>query len=351
MNTPASELDAATTAAPPRAPLPNPFPAARYRLEFEVDRPLRLPEYAGSALRGVFGHALRRLACVTRERDCKACALYRSCPYPAVFETPPPAAARRVYSEIPHPFVVEPPPWGERSFAAGSVLTVHLVLIGPALAQLPLLLMAWQRALEIGLGPAEGTARLRRVFVEGEAEPVLDDPRGALREHAAQVVLPAADAAPGEATLEFATSLRLKRDGHALGVGSLAPQDLLMALVRRCAELCELQLAQPLDWDFGALKRAAGAVRGDKQLAWRDWTRWSNRQRQPMTLGGAVGRWHLAGDLRPFWPLLHLGQWLHAGGKATFGLGHYRLLPAGTAAASGPMAPRSAAITGSSYPA
>jgi hypothetical protein len=328
MTMPATTAPAAAPApAPVRAPLPDPFPAARYRLQFEVERPIRLPEYAGSALRGVFGHALRRLACVTRERDCKACALYRSCPYPAVFETPPPPDARRVYSEIPHPFVVEPPPRGARDFAVGAQLDLHLVLIGPALAQLPLVLMAWQRALEIGLGPAEGTARLRCVQVEGEAEPVLADPRSRLREHAAHVALPAADAAPAEATLEFVTPLRLKRDGHALGVGSLAPADLLMALVRRGAELCELQLGHAPGWDFAALKRAAAAVAGDKQLAWRDWTRWSNRQRQHMTLGGAVGRWRLAGDLRPFWPLLHLGQWLHVGGKATFGLGQYRLLP------------------------
>jgi hypothetical protein len=333
MNMPAAAaVSDAPAAVPARAPLPDPFPVARYRLRFEVERPLRLPEYAGSALRGVFGHALKRLACVTRERDCKACALYRSCRYPAVFETPPPADARRVYSEIPHPFVVEPPPWGARDFAAGAPLDLHLVLIGPALAQLPLVLMAWQRALEIGLGPAEGTARLRCVHAEGDADPVLDDPRGRLREHAAQVALPAADAAPAEVTLDFVTPLRLKRDGHALGIGSLAPADLLMALVRRSAELCELQLGRPTGWDFAALKRAAAAVSGAKQLAWRDWTRWSNRQQQHMKFSGAVGQWHLTGDLRPFWPLLHLGQWLHVGGKATFGLGHYRLLPGAVAA-------------------
>lgn len=321
---PAAGADAAAVGT--AAGLPDPFPVARYRLEFEVERPIRLPEYAGSALRGVFGHALKRLACVTRERDCKACALWRGCPYPAVFETPPPPDARRAYGEIPHPFVVEPPPWGERDHAAGSRLHVHLVLIGPALAHLALVLVAWQRALQRGLGPADGSARLLHVHAESDDEPVLDDPRGRLREHAASIALPSADESPAVVDLEFTTPLRLKRDGHVLGVGSLTPQDLLMGLVRRSAELCELQLGRRPAWDFAALKRAAAAVSGDKDLHWRDWTRYSSRQQQPMTLGGAVGRWRLAGDLRPFWPLLHLGQWLHVGGKATFGLGRYRLL-------------------------
>jgi CRISPR/Cas system endoribonuclease Cas6 (RAMP superfamily) len=44
-----------------------------------------------------------------------------------------------------------------------------------------------------------------------------------------------------------------------------------------------------------------------------------------MQLGGVIGEWTLEGDLAPFWPYLHLGQWLHVGKNATFGLGHYQL--------------------------
>ena len=58
--------------------LPASFPAARYRLEFNTEQPIHLPEYAGSALRGAFGHALRRAACVTGAPECTNCALYRS---------------------------------------------------------------------------------------------------------------------------------------------------------------------------------------------------------------------------------------------------------------------------------
>jgi hypothetical protein len=44
-----------------------------------------------------------------------------------------------------------------------------------------------------------------------------------------------------------------------------------------------------------------------------------------MVLGCAVGRWMLRGDLAPLWTLLVLGQWLHVGKNATFGLGRYWL--------------------------
>lgn len=308
--------------------LPTPFPVARYRLEFVTERPIRLPEYAGSALRGAFGHGLKRTACMTRERDCKACPLYRTCPYPAIFETPPPADyTRREYSNIPNPFVVEPPPWGSRFYKEGDPLVFGLVLIGPALRQLPLIVFSWQRALARGVGREDGTARLARVWLDGDDEPLLDDPAGRLRDHDPAVVLPKADAGE-ELTLEFYTPLRLQRDGHVLGVAKLTPRDLLMGLVRRAANLIEMQLGEKLEADFPALNRTAAEIEGEKALSWRDWTRYSNRQQQDMVLGGAVGRWTLRGHLAPFWQLLYLGQWLHVGKNATFGLGGYRIVGA-----------------------
>ena len=306
--------------------LPTQFPAARYRLEFITEQPIHLPEYAGSALRGVFGHALRRAACVTGQSDCSACALWRSCPYPAIFETPPPLDhTRRVYSQVPQPFVVEPPPWGQRAHASGSTLQLHTVLIGPALQQLPLVLMAWRHALQRGLGPQQGTARLSRVWAEGSPDPLLAGPAGSPRPHAQSLALPRPEAAPPSVTLVFDTPLRLQRGGQVLGLAQLRPRDLLMALLRRVANLVELQLGSTLAVDFADLHAVAASVTGQHQLVWRDWARHSSRQQQHMVLGGAVGRWTLHGNLAPFWPLLHLGQWLHVGKNASFGLGRYRL--------------------------
>ncbi len=86
MNSPVSEH--------PPVPIALPLTVSRHRLRFIAQEPLRLPAYAGSAWRGAFGHALKRLVCVTREPRCPDCLLYRSCTYPCLFETPPdPAVA------------------------------------------------------------------------------------------------------------------------------------------------------------------------------------------------------------------------------------------------------------------
>ncbi len=306
--------------------MPFPLPLARYRLEFEVQSPLHLPAYAGSTLRGVFGGALRAASCMTKQKTCDGCPLLATCPYAAIFETRPPAgvASLQDFSQVPKPYVIEPPQWGERDYATGETLAFHLVLAGQSLDQLPLVLWAFVRGFARGVGQGDGTAKLVRVVHVGEAETVvLEGLEDALREHP-RTLSPAPTMADS-VTLHFDTPLRLQVDGRRATAEEITPRRLLMALVRRVALISEFHGAGPLALDFSALARQAESLSSHKNLAWRDWTRYSSRQHQKMALGGLVGTWTLSGDLAPFLPFLHLGQWLHVGKEATFGLGGYRL--------------------------
>jgi hypothetical protein len=304
------------------------FPLARYRLDFRVTAPIHLPEYAGSALRGAFGGALRATACMTRQKACPGCPLLRTCPYPAIFETPPPPEghALQKFSQAPNPYVIEPPAWGVHAYEPGETLSFHLVLAGRALGQLPIILFAFNRALQRGIGKGDGTAELVGVsHLDGDAELViLDGPGSPLLEHETRQPLP--DFGESQALrLAIHTPLRLQENGRPLGPEDITPRTLLTALVRRAALISEFHAGQKLALDFHALGELAHSIEGEKHLRWRDWTRYSSRQQQKMSLGGVVGEWTLRGDLTPFLPFLYLGQWLHVGKNATFGLGGYRL--------------------------
>ena len=309
---------------------PSALPLARLRLEAEVESPLRLPDYAGSMLRGAFGGALRRLACMTRQPQCGGCGLIRTCPYAVVFETAPPGEGHTLqrFSEVPKPYVIEPPQWGACTLQAGASLHFGLVLFGRALAQLPLILLAWQRALARGIGAGDGRARLVRVVQEGvEGERVLFDAELGTAEPAMGELPPAPEAVPPAVTLRFLSPLRLQDNGRALGPQRIDARRLVMNLARRASLLAEFHAAGAPGFDFAALAAHAATLKETRILEWRDWTRYSSRQQQKMQLGGLVGDWTLSGNLAPLWPLLHLGQWLHIGKEAAFGLGRYHLLP------------------------
>ncbi len=306
----------------------NQLPANRYRFDFEVQTPLHLNFYSGSMLRGAFGHALRKLSCMTRQKVCKSCPLYRSCPYPLLFETPPPVShPLQSFSQIPNPYVIEPPPLGSRNYRPGETMRFSMVLIGRAIDQLPLVIFAWQRALAFGVGPAHGKAALRRVWYcpDGE-EPV---PVYAAGEGAAvsphQSDPPKTVAASTDAIcLAVETPLRIQKKGRIVS-HDMTARDLLMALVRRYYLLQEFHTAAYQPPDFHGLAEAAAQIVCETRLKWCDWHRYSHRQQQKMALGGVLGRITLRGGLTPFLPLLHAGQWLHAGNKTTFGMGRYVL--------------------------
>ncbi len=129
---------AQAVASPPALKLDAVLPVARYHFSFRMQDELRLPEYSGSLLRGNFGAALRRTACMTGAPECAPCPLYRTCPYPAIFETPAPAThSLQRFSQVPNPYVIEPPPIGTRYVPAGEIISFAMVLVGRALDQLP----------------------------------------------------------------------------------------------------------------------------------------------------------------------------------------------------------------------
>lgn len=84
---------------------------AVYQVHLRAEEPLRLPGYLGSTLRGGFGRAFRRVACIQRGVACPDCRIRGECAYTYVFETPLPkeSAVLRSYKDIPRPFVIEPP--------------------------------------------------------------------------------------------------------------------------------------------------------------------------------------------------------------------------------------------------
>ena len=303
------------------------YPLSRYRLDFTATSAIRLPEYAGSSLRGAFGHALRQLACTTRAKTCQGCMLAATCPYPAIFEPQKPQGGTLALATPPVPYVIEPPAWGERHYARDDALQFHFTLTGRAADHLNIVIMAWQRALARGIGAGDGTARLETLHhCTAQGETLIHRSGEPILPHTHTLTLPE-EPLSTEATLEFITPLRLQENGHALPPARITAKPLLTALLRRASLLAEHYGGAPLYHaeQFTALAQAAARVEAETSLRWRDWTRHSSRQGRTMQLGGCIGHLTLRGELAPFSAALRLGEWLHVGKEASFGLGHYRL--------------------------
>ena len=305
-------------------PISKPLPIARLRLTVRAEGPLQLPPYAGSMLRGAFGHALLALSPLPHT-DGQPCALHATCPYCQLFAAPPLSGhSLQKFSHMPQPYVVEPPSGGARRLQAGETFDFALVLVGKALALLPTIVQAWQRALGLGLGREHTACTLVGILDENSLQRLPSK-----REQLSNLTIgvPPAPALHTQATLHFYSPLRLQVQGKPVRAGHLTARDLLIALARRTQLLCDVHLgAAAPQQDFARLSAQAAAIAlHSDDLRWFDWGRYSQRQQQEMQLGGLLGSVQLRGDLAPFGELLHLGQWLHVGKNASFGLGGYRL--------------------------
>ena len=298
-----------------------------YRLEFESADPWEPRGYPGSAWRGMFGRALKHLVCVTRETDCTKCMLYRSCVYPYVFETPPTMAGGLLgeYRTVPHPYTLYPVPCVGPSHRHG----VELGLFGEANRFVAYLVQALRQAARQGLQLDGQPLELRSVHQEQQTGSGLwreiFTGEGALE--AAAPCPPAIPPMPPRVKVRLETPLRLRHRSHYVTPESFEFRDLALSLVRRFSSLLRYHGGRELAADFPNLAESARHVSIEyRDLVWKDWTRYSSRQRTHMQLGGMQGQFELKTEgLGEIWPYLWKGQWTHAGKATSMGLGRYRI--------------------------
>jgi hypothetical protein len=312
---------------------PAGFPKiARFRFIFCALDPIRLPPYSGSAWRGLLGRGLRRSVCVTRQARCDGCLLIDSCLYSSFFESPGRRSGVPERGDsVPHPFVLSIAPDAPREYAPGETLMLGINLIGDASRPLPYLVHALGQAGQRGIGQGEGRFELLRVEAEPDlgaggwrsihtlAQGRLDSPPEVSRHWGVP---------PSSVGLRLTTPLRIKRHGRLVGPREFTADHLLRQLSRRFELLTRLYAdpGQPVPLPVPAVSPLQLA---QTRLRWRDWTRYSSRQRELMNMGGLIGELVLDGpELPALWPWLWLGQWLHLGKATSMGLGRYRLMDA-----------------------
>ncbi len=134
-------------------------------------------------------------------------------------------------------------------------------------------------------------------------------------------------------TLFFNTPVRIKDEGDLLSTD--IPFSLLIKRLYERAVLlsyyhCQGEMQENFNNPLlrggrGCVIEGTDDVRiKENNLRWHDWERYSNRKGR-MKLGGLVGSITYEGNIDSFLPLLRIGEYIHVGKAATFGLGRYRV--------------------------
>lgn len=305
-------------------PLPQ---LLRLRLHLRMLAACSPPPFTGSALRGVMGHALRDIACITRQPSCEGCALLARCAYVSLFEPRRPGAPGGDRAATPYVIVAPRLP---KRLRAGECFAFELTLDAAAAERLPYLAAAFDQAGRIGLWQERARFRLERIDwqpwlgvydwrVTYRGNHLVERPRPA------HLAIPVP---PSRVLLRWVTPLRLRRGGRMVPPGELEAGDLCRALLFRCGELLGLSVPE-LPRSLRAMARDAELAIDQADLRWAQRQRYSSRQQDAMSISGIVGSLTLSGPAMDlWWPLLWVGQFMHIGKFTSIGLGQYTLSPA-----------------------
>jgi len=326
---------------------------ARLEITARIVGGLLLGPFAGAALRGGLGHALKRLACTWPVGECPRCSQRHDCLYTQLFESTPPRMTTRLrgVDQIPRPYVLVPPadPLGADGreqmgglggqgarYRHGDVFQFHLPLVGRAVGWAKPVLTALAALGRNGLGPGGGRYVIERVRsrapgMAGEAQTGYARDTGEWCDPAAEPLgrwAPEHWSGARRVQVRFCTPTRVYSEGCV--TRSPAFSELVRALLRRVSSLAYLHCGRALELDFARLESKARDVRMRMaQTWWQRQSRYSKRQGQHVDMSGLVGRIEYEAQsveaLAPYRDLLAAGSWLRVGKGTVMGLGKYEV--------------------------
>ncbi len=305
----------------------------KYRVELKPREQISLPPYKGSTFRGVFGHALKRVICISKHRNCDDCIVRLRCVYSAIMETPIPEdhPHHGKYRNAPHPYVIIPPLTKRRHFHPEDSISFEFVLVGKANEFLPYFIYTFTEMGKTGIGIKRGRfqiASVQALDIEGWQSEIFNGNTGQLQSSANKIDFTyfLNEGFEGnEITLSFETPVRIKEQ-HTLSANSDLPFGLLIKrLSERASLLAHFHCGTDLEDIDGFIKDSENVAVKKSNLRWEDWERYSNRQQTKMKFGGMIGEITYQGQIATYLPLLRIGEHIHVGKLTTFGLGKYRI--------------------------
>lgn len=287
---------------------------SRYQLNFTAQEKISFKQFPGSALRGVFGDALKAISCVTQREHCQGCTQKTNCAFPQVFKTT--KLEKQRLTQVPQPLILDASEVPNK-INRGESFTLYLTLIGASQQYIDQIIQAWVFAEQLGLDSESKKSTFQLLSVE-----IVDT---SLPEKLFQSNL---------FLIDLITPHRaFRREGHKRRRQLITPETFIVNtyfanIVRRYLSLEELYGKNLSDEKAEILMNASYALEPIKQtLKLAKYHRISRIQNKALDLSGLKGEIIIrSNDLSTLLPILWLGQWLHVGNNTMSGLGSYRLI-------------------------
>ncbi len=303
-----------------------------YTCQINFNKKVNFDERFFFALRGAIGYKLKKVTCVTKSFDCKKCLLKFNCPYKYIFETEPPPDTNvlKKYDSIPHPFL-----FNNFYKKTEKIILFDLVLVGKAIDYLPFLVYVIDSiGKDSGLGKERIKFKLSKIYSYRKIKDFLKNKciliyrnEKLLTQIPILKIEEIKDFIPEtveKISIEFITPTRIKYKNKLVSLPEF--HIIVRSLIHRLSALMYFHCGKNLDIDFKTIIEKSKSIELiNHNIKWKDYKRFSTRQKKEIKLGGVVGKAEYKGEISSFLPLLYIGKFVNIGKQTSFGLGWYNL--------------------------
>ncbi len=258
------------------------------------------PFFLGSQLRGAFGYAIKRVVCINPSFKCDECFAKDNCLYYQFYEE------KNVYHKYRFDYEL-----------GKSYYDFSVYLFDDTVSKLPYVVSAlYQMITKIGFGKDRKTYTKFDMFVNDSSifkEDEIILPKDYEKEFNIDTFSP-------NILVRFVTPLRLKKNNRFIRPEELEIENLVNSIYKREQKLENLENKELKKLDFES--------KGDmvkKELKFLDLSRYSNRQKTKLKIGGLVGEIEIRDIDEKSYRLLKLGEIIGVGKQTVFGLGKIRV--------------------------
>jgi len=268
------------------------------KLDCEVVGAYRPSFFVGSMLRGVLGHALKRVVCINPNFQCEGCFATDSCLFYDFYEKKNTTHRYRLGIGL-----------------KPSSLNFSLYLFEDAIGSLPYVLSAILKAFEeMGVGEEQKKMRIGSITCNGE---LLYDGNSFANVSSVVPNELEIDTFCQNVILQFTMPLRIKQNNSI--AGSTVELHTLVNNIQRRYRILKKLPPEKLGY------RVRGAI-VESSMKFVETQRYSNRQKSRMNLGGLVGSMRIEGLDKQSYMYFKIGEIIGVGKQTVFGLGSYHIL-------------------------
>jgi len=308
------------------------FKLVKLKIKIKARQEIKLPDYAGSVFRGAFGHAFKKAACFSLEKDCSSCFNRNNCPYIYVFETDYPESAKQIkrLQKPPKPYLIEPPQMNLTDFNSEESLSFGLTIIGDAINYIPYFVFAFIKMGEDGIGNLRGKFSVEDIEAFSQKNNSYysifsPDNKNKIDFNEECVIKFTNDnglCGSELLKLNFLTPINIIKDKCSRH--DMEFYTFFSRLVSRINALslfyCDKEFIEnpseliEMSKDVNTLKNCT---------SWYSFHRFSNRQKKSLVVGGYLGEILYSGKMKNFMPVIEIGKHVHNGKNTIMGLGKY----------------------------